>query len=802
MTTDLEVSQRHTRGSRGLREFATDLSFGARLALRGGRPGWTRLLLTAGGLGLCVVVLLVGTSITGAMTARQARSDALTPFYDSNSTSAPPGSSLFEAHQTRFPYAGQLVTGNYLAALRGTPALPPGLSAFPPVGALVVSPALESLLSLPAGAGLRPQIQGVVIGLIGDDGLTSPTDLRFYRGISPTNAAKIGSSDTRNITDWAWGNRPQLNLGPYYNSGSNNRYFQLLVTAGAALVLVPLTIFVLIMSRLGAATRELRFAAIRLMGASARQLTTLIAGETLVAAALGSVLGGLGFLLARLAARWLTIGGEGFFPSDLRPGTSTALVVLLGVPFAAVAAGVLGSRSAVQDPLAASRPSSPPRPRLWWRLVIVAAGVGLTAVPFGLADLFDSDFGLVFFAGAVVLVLLGVPLLLPLILSVVLGRLGHSGSVARQLALRHLQLNAGSSARVVSGASIVLAGAIALQSLLVIGTPLPTGDTMSANHRGSYRVHVDSPTIADVTGITARINGSGQFFDIRGGAFLDLSTPSGDVGFEVYVGDCAQILTNTGIADCHDGDAFAVSGEAVAAPGTRWVPNGVKSDAAFMTIPDGIKRATMDPPKIGATDFAPDVVMTIGALGPQAAQLLQSGFVSLLVRPVVADVESLQQLRSALADLTWRVQVSSFDEVLPTSGRAQLTATIQLGLLVAGLLTLLVAAAGLVLVATEQLARRRRALTLLVASGVPRSVVGRSIMIAIALPAVIGAALAILVGLGLSAYLQLSMVGAVSIDPLAILVFAGTELAAVLSVTAATLPAVRRLTRLESLRTE
>src|SRR5206468_3625992 len=59
-----------------------------------------------------------------------------------------------------------------------------------------------------------------------------------------------------------------------------------------------------------------------------------------------------------------------------------------------------------------------------------------------------------------------VPLTLPWIVERVVARLG-GGSPAWQLAVRRLQLDSGTPARVVGGVAVVLAGAIALQTLFI-----------------------------------------------------------------------------------------------------------------------------------------------------------------------------------------------------------------------------------------------------------------------------------------------------------------------------------------------
>ena len=82
-------------------------------------------------------------------------------------------------------------------------------------------------------------------------------------------------------------------------------------------------------------------------------------------------------------------------------------------------------------------------------------------------------------------------------------------------------------------------------------------------------------------------------------------------------------------------------------------------------------------------------------------------------------------------------------------------------------------------------------------------------MIGAAVPAVVGTMLAVVVGTALSVWLQeitLGPVGqldwAAAIDYPRIALFATVTLTAILAVTATTLPAIRRSTRIEGLRTQ
>lgn len=128
--------------------------------------------------------------------------------------------------------------------------------------------------------------------------------------------------------------------------------------------------------------------------------------------------------------------------------------------------------------------------------------------------------------------------------------------------------------------------------------------------------------------------------------------------------------------------------------------------------------------------------------------------------------------------------------------------TITTGLYLGSGLTLLVAALGLLVTAIEQLTERRRALTLTVATGVPRAVLARSLMIGAALPVLVGTVLSVAAGLALAWFLGTLLDEPFDPDVGLILLFSGAAILVILLVTSATLPALRRLTRPESLRTE
>ena len=108
----------------------------------------------------------------------------------------------------------------------------------------------------------------------------------------------------------------------------------------ALAILAPVLIFIATATRLSAARREERFAAMRLAGATRRQVSLLAATESTVAAALGMAAGFGIFFLLRIPVAGIPFVGEQFFPAELSLSPRDVLEVAIGVPvFAAVAIG-------------------------------------------------------------------------------------------------------------------------------------------------------------------------------------------------------------------------------------------------------------------------------------------------------------------------------------------------------------------------------------------------------------------------------------------------------------------------------
>ncbi|GIG03117.1 hypothetical protein Cci01nite_82100 [Catellatospora citrea] len=139
-----------------------------------------------------------------------------------------------------------------------------------------------------------------------------------------------------------------------------------------AVVCMPVLALAAQAGRIGAPGRARRLAALRLAGASPRQVTTITAAETGVASTLGGVIGLAVYLAARVALHrqdndrlWL--------PTDVLPAPGVLVLIVLGLPVAAALVAAVLLRRVHESPLDLARAVEPARPKPW-PLLLTAAG--------------------------------------------------------------------------------------------------------------------------------------------------------------------------------------------------------------------------------------------------------------------------------------------------------------------------------------------------------------------------------------------------------------------------------------------
>jgi len=761
-----------------------DLLLGIRLAVGGGRTSLARLVLGTIGIGLATAILLVSASVSHVISAESARESGAVP-----SSQRIAGVAPLDYVYGFTTYRGTDISGFYVRTTGPTSPVPPGLSRVPGPNEIVLSPALAQLLASPDGALLRPRFPQHVVGLIAPIGLTGPQDLTYYAGMTPD---MLSPDQLPQEQAYRYGVDLSSPLSPL---------LQALVVIGVVALLVPILIMVSISSRIAGAQRDRRLAALRLVGAGARQVRRIAAAESLASAATGMVLGFAVFFAFRQFVPHMEVFGFSAFTADVSPAWPLVVLIVLLVPVLAVGSALIALRGTVIEPLGVVRGGKPVRRRLWWRVGLIVVGTGLLLLARDVrSDSREWTAMIIVGSGAL---LIGVPVLLPWLLERTV-RAIRGGPVSWQLAVRRLQLDSGTPARVVGGVAVVLAGAIALESLTAAASAklqLP----VSHAEPGVYVVHAD-PDIADA--VNAKLAHTSVVREVRTWTSV-MMTPDlrnwQQNTTVVMIASCDTVQALFPVSRCRDGDVFAPSGELMVRPGTMMTAFDVNGQDDSPTVygrwrvPDNLIPVTYQGANVMVTQSGA-LLITPGALRGVRMPSLRGGDSFVRIDPGVPD--GIEYLRNAVAGYPMRAFVSTYGDTAALSVTQKTFLTIRNGMLVGSLFTLSLAGVSLLVLALEQVRERRRSLAMQSAAGVPRAVLARSLLWQVAVPVGIGVVAAVATGIGL-AWLVLRMTHTrMVLDWPDIGVFSGAAVALVLLVTAATLPALRNATRLSALRTE
>ncbi|MGW6597873.1 FtsX-like permease family protein [Streptomyces sp. NPDC055036] len=778
-----------------LRTWAGDLGLGVRFATAGGREGWIRTLLTSLGVGLGVTLLLLAASVPRVMDARAEREGARVTGAAWGEAPAPRSDMTLVWIDAETEYRGATVGGQLLRPDGGRPPLPPGVAKMPAAGEMVVSPALRELLDSPGGALLKERLGHRVVGTVADAGLLDPEELRFYAGSDTLTQAK--------------GGHRTAGYGSAMNPSPINPYLIVLIVLICVVLLVPVAIFIATAVRFGGDRRDRRLAALRLVGADIARTRRIAAGEALFGAALGLLVAGALFLAVRPLIGGVRLWNLSAFPADLVPAPSLVALIVPAVLVAAVVVTLVALRSVTIEPLGVVRGARPRRRRLWWRLLLPVAGVTVLSTVGTVGEATAVDPYPI--AAGAVLLLVGLTTLLPwLVEAVVAGLTG--GPVPWQLAARRLQLSSGSASRAVSGITVAVAGAIAVQMVFTgmhddfvrtVGqNPTRANITVEASYGSARLTQEMTDGLRDTKGVTAAVVVADSYVVRPGPIPRHGIRPT----TTLTIGTCATLRLLAELPSCADGDTF-VSHIAGRKEQNDWVDetarrgkpvllgshevNGVPTPSLW-TLPASARTVEARTDPVGVrTD---GILATPGALDPGR---LPDALTRATIRTDerVPDAEEYVRNTAAAIDPTTRVRTFKAVE------RDKQYASVGTGLLVGGTATMALIAASMLVSQIEQLRERRRLLSVLVAFGTRRSTLAWSVLWQTALPVVLGTLLAVAGGLTLGAVL-LNMITKRVADWWVFVPFAGAGIAVILLVTLVSLPPLWRMMRPDGLRSE
>ncbi|MEU3433366.1 FtsX-like permease family protein [Streptomyces sp. NPDC006863] len=771
-----------------------DLGLGVRFAAAGGREGWIRTLLTAVGVGLGVALLLLASSVPHLLDERNAREQARgeTRISDAPDARAAKSDSSVVRINATSEYRDRTVAGYLMRADGPAPVLPPGVDRFPAADTMVVSPALKELLAGPGNELLRERLPYAITGTIDDAGLRSPNELLYYAGSDTLTPAK-GGHRIEGYGDPRQGDPlPPLLI--------------VLVVMVCVVLLVPVAIFIATAVRFGGDRRDRRLAALRLVGADIRTTRRIAAGEAMFGALLGLLIGLAFFLVGRLFVGSVEIWDVSAFPADLVPDPRLALLIVVAVPLTAVLVTLIAMRSVVIEPLGVVRRGRERGRRLGWRLLMPAAGLAVLAAT-GRTNGYEPVNPFAIASGAV-MVLVGLALLLPWVVEACVNRL-RGGPLPWQLATRRLQLSSGAASRAVSGVTVAVAGAIALQMLFAAMNAdfhRVTGQDPSRAQFAAYSEDVTGEAATSAIeqfratpGVEAVI-GSVEAYATKPGTYADDAMQPTT---SLTVGTCATLRELARIDRCEDGDAFVVHPpdnrdqagwvDRTARKGkTVLIGEGMGAEPFRWTLPADTETVLGRKDPMGETHFG--IMATTGAL--DAGKLPGAT----IVAQVRVD-ESVPDVAEHVRNTAVRIDPGVRFVELNSVARDRQYDSVQTGLQVGATAVLLLIAASMLVSQLEQLRERRRLLSVLVAFGTRRPTLGWSVLWQTAVPVALGLAVAVAGGLGLGGTLAW-MIGKSVADWWLFWPMVGAGGALIALVTLASLPPLWRLMRPEGLRTE
>lgn len=768
-----------------LRKWLGDLAIGVRLAVGGGRGSAARFALSAVGIAVAVFVLLVGASLGAMYGNPYARQSASSP--DNSRADVAP--TIYA--QIGDTYHNERLEIFYVHGTGPDSPKPAALPNLPKPGEMYVSPALADLLRSREGALLRPRLSERVAGTLDQDMVVVPGDLVAWVGADGSLAEAEGAA-------------PVYGFGVDQPDRELDGEMLVLALIGGVVLLLPVFVFVSSASRVAGAERDRRLSALRLVGAGARQVRRIAAAESLVSAVAGLALGAVLFLVGRQFAEDVVLFGQRVYVSDVVPNPALVVLIVLVIPALAVLTSMVALRRTIIEPLGVVRQSKPVRRRVWWRLALVVQGVLLLMTQLGLKSGTDP-WSFVVIAGAALL-LIGTQALLPWLIEGVASRV-KGGPSSWLLAIRRLQLDSGTSARVVGGVVVVLAGTISLQTMLLTLAGEAAQAEMFENQPGTVTVMTADELAPNVVQAMRNADGVRTAHPMR---YLTVhEVGSSNVFVTIAEADCAALRDLAGLEDCRDGEVF-VAGDAAPLPaagttmefrefanepGEDWNSENYEVTASW-TIPSTVRNVELT----NISSLNASIFVTPGALDVQNPGDLYTTVVARVDKNLTAD--QMERIRNTLAEYRWDTWVSSINTGMERSGGPTTYESLRNALYAGSIFTLMLAGVSMLVLALEHIRERRRSLAVLVASGVPRGVLARSLLWQVALPILLGVVMALLTGIALAALMVRLTEEQMSMDWPGVALMSASAVVLTLLVSAMTLPFLKNATRLTTIRAE
>ena len=743
------------------------IRLGLRLTLGSGREAALRVFVTAAAVALGVGLLLAALAGANGLHAQTDRGAWLDTAAQASRPTSTSGRLWWLSGTDQF--GNQAIDRIDVAAAGRDAPVPPGLRHLPGPGDYFASPALTALLRSEPANELRDRFPGRQIGTIGAAALPSPNSLIIVIGHTVRQLSQApGAVEVGAIQ------RTPASCYACQNTTGSGPVLQFILAGGAVALVLPVLILIATASRLSAARREERFAAMRLVGATPRQISVVSAVEAVVAAVAGVAVGFALFFVFRPLLYHVPFTGAPLAEGDLSLHSIDIMLAVIGVPVAAVVSARLALRRVRISPLGVQRRASSRPPRIA-RIIPLLAGIAVLAY-FDAAGKPDAIGGqLLELLAGFVLLIVGLVLAGPWFTTAGARLMANRASRPSTLiAGRRLLDNPKAAFRFISGLVIAL----------FIGSAVIGALSSIAADSGSSGGSTGKDTLAEPFCSFSATNcpASAQVPSVPGQVLTELRTTPGVRSVTLVhqnpsqaplrnsfgVVACDQLARTPAIGKCAAGASVANVG--------YFLSNllGHNSHASSTVWPSANLSV------VGAARLPVDavVVATDGSSGSleRARTVLERAF-PFQGTPVAVDAfdPSTARLLTMIQDMTDVIIVAS----------------------------LIIAACSLAVNIAAGLGERNRPFSLLRLTGVPTALLHRVVALESALPLLLVAAVSIVVGLVSAALYLHSQVGiAFSIPGITFWATVVGGLVASLAVIASTFPLLNRITGPEVARNE
>ncbi|MCA1806443.1 MAG: ABC transporter permease [Actinobacteria bacterium] len=524
------------------------------LFTRSFRYSWRRFILVSGAIGVAVVMLLLFVgglnglnnrmgSISWQQTIAQAAATpqqenlGVDPLYVALSS----GSNVDSFWRDK-----QIDITRIAASGRSSPQFQ-GLPT-PSTGEYYVSPGLKKIIDQHPEDSVGRRFGEKLLGLIPNKYVSSPDELSVVSGMNISEAKRLESTGASVIKLY------HINHKLTVDSKYSNLIMWVLYI-GLFILLLPIILLVSVAERLGSSQREFRYAALRLMGASKRQIRRIMILESLVASILGIGIGLALYIVTKPLMLEFSFNGMRFWPREVVVPMWQIVGIIVATLVFTVVTNLWFTRRIQTSPLEVSRRAMYSKMH-WWRIIMPCVGIGI--VGFVASPLFDTtqdspkDIAAVLIFASVIVSSLGLVIAGPYItqkLATLIAR--HTKHAEILLSMKYIAHNARGVFRSVSGVCVAL---FVGSFLLACATGMRDYAAQSVNNNGYSRLHSDSVLLGSYTRSTPLPEK--QETALRELNYVHSVVEVKEVGYSVTVMSCRVATQYTSI-QCPAGKEYA-----------------------------------------------------------------------------------------------------------------------------------------------------------------------------------------------------------------------------------------------------